>query len=130
LQLWFTWYDEDVIHFNTTRVIRKQGTSGADLSDPTPEDLELLETEAEMDLLRKLAELEEMVEFCAERRAPHRLTGYAEDLASLFHAFYRDCRVVTEDERLTRARLLAVRAVRQVLEIVLRLIGVAAPEKM
>jgi arginyl-tRNA synthetase len=117
-------------HARICSILRYAEEAGADLSDPTPQDLELLETEAEMDLLRKLAELEEMVEFCAERRAPHRLTGYAEDLASLFHAFYRDCRVVTDDERLTRARLLAVRAVRQVLEIVLRLIGVAAPEKM
>jgi arginyl-tRNA synthetase len=117
-------------HARICSILRYAEEAGADLTDPAPEDLELLETEAEMDLLRKLAELEEVVEFCAERRAPHRLTGYAEDLASLFHAFYRDCRVVTDDERLTRARLLAVRAVRQVLEIVLRLIGVAAPEKM
>ena len=104
--------------------------AGADLSDPQYEDLELISTEAEMDLLRKLAELEEVVEFCAERRAPHRLTGYAEDLAALFHAFYRDCRVVTEDERLTRVRLFTVTAVRRVLETVLGLIGVSAPEKM
>jgi arginyl-tRNA synthetase len=117
-------------HARICSILRYAEEAGADLSDPALEDLELLETEAEMDLLRKLAELEEMVEFCAERRAPHRLTGYAEDLASLFHAFYRDCRVVTDDERLTRARLMAVRAVRQVLEIVLGLIGVAAPEKM
>jgi arginyl-tRNA synthetase len=70
------------------------------------------------------------VEFCALRRAPHRLTGYAEELAALFHTFYRDCRVVTDDESLTRARLFTVKAVRQVLEIALGLLGVGAPEKM
>ena len=117
-------------HARICSILRYAEESGADLSDPAPGELELLQTEAEMDLLRKLAELEEIVEFCAERRVPHRLTGYAEDLASLFHAFYRDCRVITEDECMTRARVFAVRAVRQALEIVLGLIGVSAPEKM
>jgi arginyl-tRNA synthetase len=117
-------------HARICSILKYAQESGADMSDPSPEDLDALVTESEMDLLRKLAELEEMVEFCAERRAPHRLTGYAEEIASAFHAFYRDCRVVTEDECLTRARIFAVRAVRQVLEIVLGLLGVSAPEKM
>ncbi len=117
-------------HARICSILRYAEESGVDTSDPSEEDIDTLNTESEMDLLRKLAELEEMVEFCAERRAPHRLTGYAEELASAFHAFYRDCRVVTEDESLTRARLFAVKGVRQVLEIVLGLLGVAAPEKM
>ncbi|MHB8894066.1 MAG: arginine--tRNA ligase [Candidatus Geothermincolia bacterium] len=117
-------------HARICSILRYAEEEGADASDPTDEDIDSLVTPAEMDLLRKLAELEEMVEFCAERRTPHRLTGYAEELASAFHAFYRDCRVVTEDECLTRARIFAVRGVRQVLEIVLGLLGVAAPEKM
>lgn len=117
-------------HARICSIIKYAAESGADTSKPEPADLELLDSDAEMDLLRKLTELEEVVEFCAERRAPHRLTGYAEDLASLFHAFYRDCRVVTDDRRLTGARVFLVRSVRQVLEIVLGLIGVAAPEKM
>lgn len=117
-------------HARICSILRYAAESGADLSEPAPGDLDLLASEPEMDLLRKLAELEELVEFCAERRVPHRLTGYAEELAALFHSFYRDCRVVTDDERLTRARLFAVKAVRQVLEIVLGLIGVDAPEKM
>jgi arginyl-tRNA synthetase len=104
--------------------------AAADLPDPLPGDLELLEAEAEMDLLRKLGELEEVVEFCATKRVPHRLTGYAEELAALFHAFYRDCRVVTDDERLMRARVFLVQVVRQVLRIVLRFLGVSAPEQM
>jgi arginyl-tRNA synthetase len=117
-------------HARICSILKYAAESGADMSAPSPEDLDTLEEPSEMDLLRKLAELEEMVEFCAERRAPHRLTGYAEELAQAFHAFYRDCRVVTEDECLTRARIFAVRGVRQVLEVVLGLLGVSAPEKM
>ena len=117
-------------HARICSILTYAAESGADMSAPTPEDLDTLTEPSEMDLLRKLAELEEMVEFCAERRVPHRLTGYAEELAQAFHAFYRDCRVVTEDECLTRARIFAVRGVRQVLEVILGLLGVTAPEKM
>jgi arginyl-tRNA synthetase len=117
-------------HARICSILRYAAESGADMSRPSAADLDLLETGAEMDLLSKLAELEEMVEFCAERRVPHRLTGYAEDVATAFHAFYRDCRVVTEDPALTRARIFTATGVRQVLRIVLGLLGVAAPERM
>ena len=117
-------------HARISSILRYAREEKADLSEALPEDLVLLEAEAEMDLLRKLGELEEVVEFCALRRVPHRLTGYAEELATLFHAFYRDCRVVTDDERLMRARVFLVHGVRQVLRIVLGLIGVSAPEQM
>jgi len=117
-------------HARICSILRFAEESGTDMSRPSAAEVEMLESEPEMDLLRKLAELEEVVDFSAERRAPHRLTGYAEDLAALFHSFYRDCRVVTEDEGLTRARLFAVKGTRQVLEIVLGLLGVAAPERM
>lgn len=117
-------------HARICSILRYAGEADGDAADPLPGELDLLATDSEMDLLRKLGELEEVVEFCAARRAPHRLTGYAEELAALFHSFYRDCRVVTDDERLTRARLFAVRGVRQVLETVLGLLGVSAPEQM
>jgi len=117
-------------HARICSILRYAAEGRAAASEPGPGDLELLASDSEMDLLRKLSELEEVVELCAERRAPHRLTGYAEELAALFHVFYRDCRVVTEDECMTRARLFAVKGTRQVLEIVLGLLGVSAPEKM
>ena len=117
-------------HARICSILRFADESGYEPVTPRPEEVEMLASEPEMDLLRKLAELEEVVEFCAERRAPHRLTGYAEELAALFHAFYRDCRVVGEEEALTRARIFLVSGVRRVLETVLGLIGVSAPEEM
>jgi arginyl-tRNA synthetase len=48
----------------------------------------------------------------------------------VFHSFYKQCRVVSEDEALTKARLKLVKASRIVLAKVLRLMGMAAPEKM
>jgi arginyl-tRNA synthetase len=92
--------------------------------------LEELQHESELDLLRKLGEMPEAVEVAARRREPHRMTRYAEELASLFHSFYRDCRVVTEDEALTQARLHLVGATQIVLRNTLGLLGVSAPESM
>jgi arginyl-tRNA synthetase len=92
--------------------------------------LEELQHESEVDLLSKIAELPEIVEVAARLRAPHRLTTYAEDLAALFHAFYRDCRVVSEDASLTQARLHLCRAAQITLANALRLLGVSAPDSM
>ena len=66
---------------------------------------------------------------------PHRLTFAAQELASLFNAFYRDCRVLPSDHvpldtATVRSRLLLVAATRAVLAHVLSLIGVSAPDRM
>jgi arginyl-tRNA synthetase len=93
--------------------------------------LELLDSEAELTLLRKLAEFEEVVEVAARQLAPYKLTYYAEELATAFHQFYTQCRVVDPDEpELTEARLYAVNATRIALANVLGLAGVSAPQRM
>jgi arginyl-tRNA synthetase len=86
--------------------------------------------ETELDLLRKIAEMPEQLQFAADARAPYRLTRYAEELAAGFHRFYTECRVVTEDTDLTQARLHLAAAARQTIANVLGLLGVSAPESM
>jgi len=81
-------------------------------------------------IMRKIAEFPEAVVVAANLRAPHRMTRYAEELASLFHAFYRDCRVVSDDPVLTQARLHLCRAAQVTLHNALTLLGVSAPEQM
>lgn len=93
-------------------------------------DLALLDDPAELTLMRKLSELTEIAESAAADLAPYRLTRYAEELAAVFHQFYTVCRVMTDDPALTAARLYAVDATRSVLETVLALLGVSAPERM
>lgn len=117
-------------HARISSILRHAHETGVGDSLPSASDLELLSHQTEIELLRCLGEFPEVVELCATKRSPHRLTGYAEDLSSKFHVFYRDCRVVSEDEPLTRARMFLARGVKQVLQIVLGLIGVDAPEKM
>jgi arginyl-tRNA synthetase len=97
---------------------------------PASADLSLLTDPAELALLRKLAELSEVVEQTAERLAPHKLTTYAEDLAATFHQFYTVCQVISDDAALTGARLALVDSSRIVLATVLGLLGVSAPERM
>ena len=80
---------------------------------------------AERTLVKRLLELPEEVRVAAERRAPHRLTTYAHDVASDFHAFYRDCRVVgAEPAELEDLRIVLVDETRRVIARVLDLLGV------
>jgi len=109
------------------RVAREQGVSLRPWREVNPQELT---QEAELDLLRKLAEFPEVVALAAEALAPHRLTRFAEEVAAQFHRFYTECRVITDDEPLTQARLWLATAARGVIASALRLIGVSAPESM
>ena len=93
-------------------------------------DVSLLTTEPELTLIRRLILLPEIVERVATTLEPHHLPYYALDLATVFHSFYKQCRVVSKDEALSKARLKLVKATQIALAKVLRLMGMAAPEKM
>jgi arginyl-tRNA synthetase len=93
-------------------------------------DVSLLTTEPELTLIRRLILLPEIVEQVAVTLEPHHLPYYAQDLATVFHSFYKQCRVVSKDEELTKARLKLVKATQIALAKVLRLMGMTAPEKM
>ncbi len=96
-------------------------------------DVSLLTHPSELTLIRKMLELPEVVTLAAEHLAPHHLPYFAQDLAATFHAFYRDCRVVSSDPAdaaLSRARLRLAKAAKLVLARTLNLMGVGAPEQM
>jgi len=93
-------------------------------------DTSLLTTEPELALIRRMLLLPEMVETIACTLEPHHLTYYAQDLATVFHSFYKQCRVVSQNEALTKARLKLVQAAKTVLSRTLHLMGMTAPEKM
>jgi arginyl-tRNA synthetase len=86
---------------------------------------------AERALVKRLLEFPEEVREAAERRAPHRLATYAHEVASDFHAFYRDCRVVgAEPADLEQLRVCVCVVTRDVIARSLALLGVEAPEQM
>ncbi len=93
-------------------------------------DVSLLTTEPELTLIRKMLLLPEIVETIARTLEPHHLTYFAQDLATVFHSFYKQCRVVSDDEALTKARLKLVKAAKLVLGRTLHLMGMTAPERM
>jgi len=117
-------------HARIASILRNAAAKGIELTPLEDVDLSLLVSEAEVDLLREIAEFPEQVVVAAELRAPHRLTHYARLLAERFHHFYAECRVVTEDEELTQARLWLVAGAKQTVANVLDILGVSAPASM
>ena len=114
-------------HARIASILRLAGERGIDYSQG---DVALLTTEPELTLIRRLMLLSEVVEEVVSSLEPHHLAYYAQDLATVFHSFYKQCRVVSQDEALTKARLKLVRASQVVLARVLHLMGMTAPERM
>jgi arginyl-tRNA synthetase len=116
-------------HARICSILKKAGESGLEVS-PSSAALELLTHPSEDELMRKLASFEEVVTGAAEGRAPQKITRYVEELASTFSAFYRDCKVISEDLDLSGARLALCIATKSVIARGLELLGVKAPERM
>jgi arginyl-tRNA synthetase len=114
-------------HARIASILRLAQQRGIDYNDG---DTALLTTEPELTLIRKMLLLPELVETIAITLEPHHLTYYAQDLATVFHSFYKECRVVSQNEALTKARLKLVKAAKIVLSRTLHLMGMTAPEKM
>jgi arginyl-tRNA synthetase len=89
-----------------------------------------LDSEWELELMRVMLRWPDVVREAAEAREPHRLAFFTDELAAAVHRFYKNCRVVTEDAPLTAARLLLSRAARTTIANALKLMGVAAPDRM
>ena len=89
-----------------------------------------LTAEVEINLIKKLGEYPELIAAAAKERAPHRLAHYVYELASLFHSFYNQCRILGVETEVQQARLLLVIAVSHVLKHALNILGVSAPERM
>jgi arginyl-tRNA synthetase len=117
-------------HARIASILRKAAAEGIELRPIERVDLKLLDHEAELDLLRSLADAPGMIAKAADLRAPHRLTHASQEIAARFHRFYTDCRVVSDDAELTQARLWLSAATKQVLANLLGLLGVSAPERM
>jgi len=93
-------------------------------------DVSLLKSESELTLIRQMVLLPEIVETAATLLEPQHLPYYAINLATVFHSFYKQCRVVSKNKEMTAARLKLVRAAQVVLARALHLMGMEAPESM
>ncbi len=109
------------------RLLAEEGISVKPFAEISPE---VLVKDEELELLKKLCELPEEIKAAAETREPAKITRYVIDLASAFHTFYNSCRVKADDEKLMNARLKVADSVRIVIEGVLKMLKIEAPEKM
>jgi arginyl-tRNA synthetase len=114
-------------HARIAGIINQAKERGVDIEGG---DVSLLTDDAELALIRKMLRLPELVESMAASLEPHQLPYYAIEMATAFHDFYEKCRVLTDDEALTKARLKLVSAAKVVLARALDLMGMSAPERM
>lgn len=95
-----------------------------------PQNLNLLETPAELALIKELLKLPDLVMEIAENYQVQKMPFYALELARKFHEFYEKCRVISEDKNLTFARIKLIWATQIVFKKTLDLMGISAPKKM
>jgi arginyl-tRNA synthetase len=118
-------------HARIASILRKAQSAGVALKPLGEADLSLLTHDAELDLLRALADVPDQILAAAELRAPHRLTHAVQDVAARFHRFYTECKVVDPGAaELTQARLGLAAGTKQVIANLLGILGVSAPESM
>lgn len=115
-------------HARICSILKKLAQEG--FSPQEDADFGLLTAPEEIELIRHIARLPGDIVEAAKAYDPARITRYSLDLATLFHKFYNACKVKGDDERLTTARLTLCDAVRTVLENVLSMLKIDAPESM
>ncbi len=91
---------------------------------------ETINSEAAYNVLSKLNEFTKTVQRSALKREPHLITNYVYDLASLFHSYYTNEKIITEDEKYTKERIMLIKSVKITIANALKLIGVSSPERM
>lgn len=118
-------------HARISSILRKAQDARAEpRRTKTQNHAELLTHPSEIALLKQIVRLPDLVARIAKNYEVHHLTTYSMELATAFHAFYRDCQVISENEALTQARLALCRATQITLANALRLMGIRAPERM
>jgi len=93
--------------------------------------LKKLNKEEELAIIKKLLELPSILISAADSFEPHRLSGYVQELAGLFHKYYSKYKIINENTiELSQSRLYLITAIKNVISISLNLMGISAPDKM
>ncbi|MEK7989899.1 MAG: arginine--tRNA ligase [Thiotrichaceae bacterium] len=116
-------------HARICSVFRELSEKGNEW-DLAQADLNRLDTSHEIELIKLLSRYPETVENAAIAYEPHQLTYYLRDLAQAFHTYYNAHKFLIDDMELSQSRLSLCKAIQQVLQNGLAIIGVSAPEVM
>ena len=118
-------------HARICSIIKKAQEQGVELKTPSDDELALLNSKEEKDLIRHLSLLTDEIVSAAKSYDPAKITHYVIELATLFHKFYNAQRVVLDDnEGLMQARLFLCKAVKDTIYNILTMLKITAPEVM
>ncbi len=117
-------------HARICTLLKALEAEGYCVPSPDEVDFSLLTEDAELSLIKELAQYSEVVRLAARNYDPSFINRYLTELAAAFHKFYSACRIKGEEEHLLKARLLLADTARSVLKNGMTLIGCSAPEKM
>ena len=117
-------------HARICSIIRNLAAEGITPRDCTHEELNLLNSSEEHELIRYLGTLPSEIESAAKEYDPARITRFVLELATLFHKFYNARRVKGENEKIMQARLNLCVCVRDTIRNVLRMLKIDAPDTM
>lgn len=116
-------------HARVCSILRNAAEKG--ISYNLGENLDLLTETSEIDLIKKIYEFTTILRAAAQFREPHRVPYYLQELAALFHNYYKNNQIVIENDiNKTNARISLCEGVAKTVKFGLSLIGVDAPEKM
>ncbi len=118
------------VQYAHARICSVLAAWGGDTSSLAQADLSPLQSPQAHALMLALAKYPEMLTSAANDFAPHDVTFYLRDLASLYHSYYDAERILVDEEGVKKARLALVAATAQVLRNGLKVLGVSAPQKM
>jgi arginyl-tRNA synthetase len=117
-------------HARICSIIRMAQERGIALPVHADVDLSVLNERDEKTLIKLLVRYPETIYGAAGSLEPHRLTFYLNELAGIFHSYYNKNKVISDNDKMTAARLFLIKSIRIVLQNALKILGVSAPEKM
>lgn len=117
-------------HARICSILKKAQADGVVLRTPTDDELNLLTSDEETELIRHLSSLTDEIVAAAKAYDPAKITHFVIELATLFHKFYNAQRVMVDDEGLMQARLYLCLAVKDTIKNILTMLKITAPEAM
>jgi arginyl-tRNA synthetase len=117
-------------HARICSILKMARERGIAIPVYTDTDLSVLNEPEEKTMIKMLVSYPETIYGAVKSLEPHRIPFYLNELAGVFHSYYNKNKVISENDRLTAARLFLVKTIRIVLQNALKILGVSAPEKM